>query len=150
MTEAAPAIAPGVSDLLPAQLPPEAAGARLAELKKDPAFVERYLSGEITARDEFARLHGLASKGPVDPDGIHRSMQIDALKKHADLPPEAWAQVAKNGPVFQHERDEALRMKERVMRDKAWVSRYLDGGRDETTLMTRISMIISSPTKEGT
>ena len=141
---------PGVSDLMPAELPPEAAGARLAELKSDPKFVERYLSGETNARAEFARLHSLASKGLANPDGIHRGMQIDALKKHADLPPEAWAQVASNGPVFAHERAEALRMKDRVMRDKAWVSRYLDGGREETTLMTRISLIISSPVKEGT
>ncbi len=138
------------SDLLPAELPPEAAGARLAELKASPEFIERYLSGETKARAEFTRLHGLASKAPANADAIHRSMQVDVLKKHADLPPEAWAQVANNGPVFAHERDEALRMKERIMRDKAWVSRYLDGGREETTLMTRISLILASPVKEGT
>jgi hypothetical protein len=135
------------SDLLPDELPPEVAGARLAELKATPEFIERYLSGEVKAREEFTRLHSLASKGPANADGIHRSMQIATLQKHADLPPEAWAQVAGNGPVFEHERVEALRAKERVMRDKAWVSRYLDGGREETTLMTRISLILASPVK---
>ena len=150
MNEAA-ALAPAASDLMPAELPPEAASARLVELKKSPEFVERYLSGEVKARDEFTRLHGLASKrGPTDPDGIHRGMQIDTLKKHAGLPAAAWAQVGNNGPVFAHERTEALRMKDRCMRDKAWVSRYLDGGREETTLMTRISLILASPVKEGT
>src|SRR5438067_976312 len=61
VTDAAPAV---TSDLLPAELPPEVAGARLAELKKTPEFIERYLSGETKARDEFTRLHTLASKGP--------------------------------------------------------------------------------------
>jgi hypothetical protein len=150
MTDAPVQPLPGISDLMPAELPPEAAGARLVELKADPKFVERYLSGETNARAEFTRLHSVANKGPANPDGIHRGMQIGALKKHADLPPEAWTQVENNGPVFAHERAEALRMKERVMRDKAWVSRYLDGGREETTLMTRISLILASPVKEGT
>jgi hypothetical protein len=139
------------SDLLPAELPPEAASARIAELKASPAFVEKYLGRETAAVAEFTRLHSLASKGPVNAEGIHRSMQLDTLKKHADLPPEAWAQVANNGPVFAHERAEAQRMKDRIMRDKAWVSRYLDGGREETTLLTRISLILASPVKtEGT
>jgi hypothetical protein len=139
----------GASGLLPPDQTPETAGARIAELKADPAFTERYLSGETNARAEFTQLHNLAAKGPVSSDGIHRSMQIDALKKQADLPPQCWDQVANNGPVFQHERDEALRMKERVMRDKAWVSKYLDGSREEVSLMTRISLILASPVKTG-
>jgi hypothetical protein len=147
MTEAAIA----ATDLLPPEQTPETAGARIAELKADPAFTERYLSGETNARAEFTRLHSLAAKGVVNGDGIHRGMQVDALKKHADLPPEAWAQVANNGPVFAHERAEALQMKERCMRDKAWVSKYLDGSREEVSLMTRISLILASPVKtEGT
>ena len=156
MTEPAPAPAPappGATDLLPDHpATPEAASTRIAELKKDPAFLERYLGGEVKAREEFSRLHGLAVKGPMNVDGIHRSMQFDALKKYSDLPEKCWNQVASNGPVFQHERDYALQEKARCMRDKAWVSRYLDGSREEVSLMTRISMILASPvkTEEGT
>ena len=148
MTEAAAAPAPAATDLLPDHpTTPEAASTRIEELKKDSAFLERYLSGEVKAREEFTRLHGLASKGAVNGDGIHRGMQIDALRKHADLPDKCWEQVAKNGPVYQHERDEALRTKERCMRDKSFVARYLDGSREEVSLMTQISLILASPVK---
>jgi hypothetical protein len=147
MTEAAAAPAAGATDLLPAEQTPETATARIVELKADPAFLERYLGGEMKARDEFTRLHGLAVKGPVNTDGIHRSIQLAALKKHADLPPQCWDQVANNGPVAPFEREEALRMKERCIRDKAWVSRWLDGSREEVSLLTRISLILASPVK---
>jgi hypothetical protein len=138
---------PGPSDLLPPELTPETAGARIAELKSDPAFIERYLGGETKAREEFGRLHGIAVKGPVNADGLHRSAQLDALQKHASLPPKMWEQVANNGPVYPHEREQALREKERCMRDRAWVAKYLDGSRDEVSLMTQISLILASPVK---
>jgi hypothetical protein len=137
----------GASDLLPEQPTPEAAGARIAELKADPAFTQRYLSGETKAREEFGQLHAIVGKGPVNETGIHRASQLDALKKHADLPDKCWNQVANNGPVFPNEREEALRAKERCMRDKAFVARYLDGSREEVSLMTQISMILASPVK---
>ena len=141
----------GAADLLPDQLTPETASARIAELKADPKFSERYLNGEVAAKDEFARLHAVVGKGAANDVALHRASQLDALKKYADLPEKAWAQVERNGPVWQHERDEALRTKERCMRDRAWVAKYLDGSREEVSLMTRISLILSSPVKtEGT
>jgi len=143
---AAPAT-PGATDLLPEPLAPEAATARIAELKKDPAFLERYLGGEVAARDEFTRLHSQASKAPINPDAVHRSLQIGALQKHADLPPAAWAQVAANGPVYQGERDFALQEKQRCFKDKAWVAKWLDGDRAAVSHLTRLSLIIASPVK---
>jgi hypothetical protein len=93
----------------------------------------------------------LAVKGPVNADGVHRGMQLDALRKQADLPEKMWNHVANNLPVAQFERDEALRTKERLMRDKNFLTRYLDGSREEISLMTQISMILASPVKtEGT
>jgi hypothetical protein len=138
----------GSSDLLPEQPTPAAAAARIAELKADPKFTEKYLTGETGAREEFTRLHAVVGKGPVNEIGQHRASQLDALKKHADLPPQCWDQIANNGPVFEHERAEALQMKERCMRDRGWVSRYLDGSREEVSLMTRISLILASPVKK--
>jgi hypothetical protein len=140
--------APGASDLLPPELTPEAAGARIAELKADPAWQEKYLGGEVTARAEFAKLHTIVGKAPNE-SGLHRASQLDAMKKHADLPTKCWDQVANNGPVFQHDREEALRAKERCMRDRSFVARYLDGSREEVSLMTQISMILASPVKTG-
>jgi hypothetical protein len=139
--------APGATDLLPPELTPEAASTRIVELKADPKFQEKYLSGEVGAKAEFAKLHTIVGKGPVNETGIHRASQLDAMKKHADLPPKCWEQVANNGPVFQHEREEALRTKERCMRDRSFVARYLDGSREEVSLMTQISMILASPVK---
>ncbi|KJC59902.1 hypothetical protein UP10_14495 [Bradyrhizobium sp. LTSPM299] len=135
----------GATDLLPPQLTPEAATARISELKADPKFTERYLNGEMTARDEFTRLHTVVGKGPPNNDALHRASQLDALKKYADLDDKAWAQVERNGPVHPHERDWALRTREQLMRDRAWVTKYLDGSREEASLMTRISLILSSP-----
>lgn len=139
----------GPSDLLPPELTPEGAGTRIAELKADPAFLERYLGGELKAKEEFGRLHGIASKNPVNADGLHRSAQLSALQRHASLPPKMWEQVANNGPVYPHEREQALREKERCMRDRTWVAKYLDGARDEVSLMTQINLILASPVKEG-
>jgi hypothetical protein len=146
MTEAAPT-PPAASELLPAELTPAAASTRIAELKNDPKFIEKYLTNEVGARAEFSKLHAIVGKGAPNESGLHRASQLDAMKKQSDLPEACWNQVAQNGPVFQHERDEALRMKERVMRDKAWVSKYLDGSREEVSLMTRISLILASPVK---
>jgi hypothetical protein len=142
---------PGPTDLLPAQLTPETATARIAELKADPKFTERYLNNEMSAQEEFKKLHEIVGKGAANDSGMHRASQLDALKKHADLDPKCWAQVEQNGAVWAHEREEALRMKERCMRDRSWVSKYLDGSREEVSLMTRISLILASPVKtEGT
>jgi hypothetical protein len=82
--------------------------------------------------------------------GTQRGMMIDTLKKYADLPEKCWEQVRNNGPVYQHERDEALRAKERFYRDRATVARYLDGSREEASLLMQINLILSSPVKEGT
>ena len=142
------AAAPGTTDLLPPELTPEAAGARIVELKADPKFQEKYLSGEVGAKAEFAKLHAIVGKAPNE-SALHRASQLDAMKKHADLPPKCWDQVANNGPVFQHEREEALRTKERCMRDRSFVARFLDGSREEVSLMTQISMILASPVKTG-
>jgi hypothetical protein len=139
------------TDLLPEPLTPETAATRIAELKANPEFTAKYLANEISARDEFTRLHTIVGKGAPNDSGLHRASQLDAMKKHADLDPKCWAQVEQNGPVYAHEREEALRMKERCMRDRAWVAKYLDGSREEVSLMTRISLILASPVKtEGT
>jgi hypothetical protein len=145
MTDVAP------SDLLPDQMTPEAAATRIGELKADPKFSERYLNNETAARDEFKRLHTIVGKGAPDEAGMHRESQLTAMKRHADLPDKCWAQVSRNGPVHQHEHQEALRMKERCLRDRSFVAKYLDGSREEVSLMTRISLILASPIhKEGT
>jgi hypothetical protein len=140
--------APAATDLLPEQPnTPEAATARIAELKKDQGFLERYLDGEVQARVEFTRLHGLATKGSNE-SGIHRSMQFDALRKLAPtLPEKCFEHVANNLAVAQFERDEALRTRAANMRDPVFVKRYLDGGVQESQLMTQISMILASPVK---
>jgi hypothetical protein len=105
----------------------------------------------MSARDEFKRLHEFVGKGAANDSGLHRASQFGTLKKHADLPEKMWTHVAENKPVAPFEREEALRAKERCMRDKAFVSRYLDGSREEVSLMTQISMILASPVKkEGT
>jgi hypothetical protein len=141
----------GPTDLLPEPMTPETAATRISELKADPKFTEKYLANETSAREEFTKLHALVGKGGPNDSALHRASQLDTLKKHADLPPEAWAQVERDGPVWQHERDEALRAKQRCMRDRAWVARYLDGSREEVSLMTRISLILSSPVRtQGT
>jgi len=103
------------SALLP-EAPPEytadTAKAKIAELKADKEFAERYLSGEVKATEEFKRLHGIASgKQAATESGIHRSMQFDALRKLAPtLPEKCFAQAVNNGPVAQFERTLLTRM----------------------------------------
>jgi hypothetical protein len=71
------------SALLP-EAPPEytadTAKAKIAELKADKEFAERYLSGEVKATEEFKRLHGIASGKQAETEsGLHRSMQFDSM-----------------------------------------------------------------------
>lgn len=151
MTEAAPAApGPGASELLPDTMTREAAGTRIAELKADKGFLEKYLGGEVAARDEFVRLHATAfgNNSAANEAGQRRGMFIDTLKSQGELPQACWDQVRNNGPVFQHERDFALQTKEQLFRDKAWVARYLDGSREERSLLLRISLILASPVKK--
>jgi hypothetical protein len=56
-------------------------------------------------------------------------------------------------PVFEGERQFALQEKDRCIRDKSFVARWLDGDRAAITHLARLSLIIASPTKpdpEGT
>ncbi len=142
----------GLSDLLPDQLAPEAASARIAELKADPNFTEKYMAGEVGARAEFQRLHSQAF-GKNAPDDMvqRRATGIDMLREFAALPDKVWDAARRNEAVYQHEYDLALRTKEQCFKDKAWVARYLDGGREERSLMLQTVLILSSPIrKEGT
>ena len=69
-------------------------------------------------------------------DYARRMAGLTYLKVKADLPDEVWDAVARNAPVPLHERQKALQAKERFMRDKEMVRRYLDGDRDANTHLT--------------
>ena len=40
-------------------------------------------------------------------------------------------------------------MKAKFFRDKAWVQRYLDGGREEATKLAMINIILSLPVRDN-
>jgi hypothetical protein len=142
----------GPTDLLPDQLTPEAAATRIAELKADPKFSEKYLNGELSAKAEFTRLHTIVGKGAADEAGLHRASQLPAMSRFADLHEKGSAQVARNGPVHLHERVAALNMKDQLLRDRGFMSRYFQGSREEAALVRQISHILASPVHkpEGT
>ena len=126
------------------------ATARLAAMKSDKVLVERYLSGEVSARKEFADVHAAMHKAAPDPSAVAREAQVEVLKKFATLPEKMWEQRRVDGEVYPHEREWALQTKAQLLRDRAWVNRYLDGSGPEAAQMVHITLILSSPVKDLT
>jgi hypothetical protein len=125
----------------------EAAQARKAEYLSTPALRDKLLAGDVATKKDWSSVNATLASTMPDPNVVAREATAATWKDRADLPPEALAQFVKGEPVFESEREQALRTKQQLFRDRAWVSKYLDGDRAAASTMAHISLIISSPTK---
>jgi hypothetical protein len=127
----------------------EAAEARKIEMLSDPGFTEKYLQGDVASRREFTRVHeALANGAPVGPDQFARETEIAHLRSRADINDtqvkeyvERWPQSAK---IVQEARD----LRQRLFADRAWVERYLSGGREEARQVALLGIILTAPLAE--
>jgi hypothetical protein len=134
----------------PPEYTPETATAKIAELKTDKAFLERYLSGEREAGTQFKRLHAIASGKPADESNLHRAWQLDTLKAQAPLMPAAmWEHVEQNRSVTPQERQAAEFQKDAMIRDREFRNRLLAGGREENSQWVQVAIILASPVAEA-
>jgi hypothetical protein len=158
-TPAPPGGTPTASALLadtPAAPPPtETSAARahataeIARLKADPAFAQRLLRGEGDALNMVAQLSRAINTPTAvivggEPNPAEIQQRLDSWTAFADLSPEVTEQLENGQPVSQAEYKMAQQTKARLMSDKQWCAKYLDGDRQARQQMSLISIILSS------
>jgi hypothetical protein len=122
--------------------------ASILAAKADPAFQERLLRGDKAALADVQRWQKIINSptqtivGGVDPGQVQQ--RLDTWAAFADLTPEVTEQLRNGTPVTSAEYKLAVQTKARLVSDKAWCARYLDGGRVERQQMSLVSIILSS------
>lgn len=143
------------ADLMPGPTTPaDTARAKIAELKADPDFVKRHLSGDLNTREELTRLHELAytpaegsiSMGGPTPAAVRAEM-ADHLSTLSDLPAAVIEQIKSGAPVSADEFRLAVGRKNALMGDPAWVAKYMKNDATAQRDMLLLNVILSSPIK---
>jgi hypothetical protein len=120
-----------------------------AELMGNAEWRDKYYNGDPTARQQMdAIVRGLTPKqgGPGDPSSAEEA--IDFLRQRADISDEVAQMIRTRMPISPQERRMTEQLKERLFADKAWVKRYLDGGREEQNTMAMINVNLSAPVRD--
>ena len=146
-----PGATPAASDLLnaPSTMTVEQATIKKAELVGKAGFADAVLAGDSDAVKQWREVTR-ALRPAVDQstaEGQQYSQNMDRLavfRAKADLPEAMFDHVAAGGPVSAAEKEAATYAKQRLMKDKAWVQRYLDGDRAANSEMTRINFVLAS------
>jgi hypothetical protein len=130
-----------------------AARARIEELKADTDWVKRWAAGGEAEKREFADLHraGFPSPAPVDvasqnAHAVARSAEqwnsyVGWLKQRIALTPEMEAEV-RNGVVREETWRWARDEKDRLVKDRAFYRRLMDGDRKATEDWERIKLLV--------
>jgi len=147
--------APGASDpTLPAvttQQAREQAFGVMQKLRADPDYRASYLRGDAQTKTEVTVAHqtintptALKIHGKDAPED--RASMIGSLQNFADVPEAVQKQLYEGQAVSAEEQKFAQQTKSRLMQDKDWVRKYLDGGRAERQQMVLLNTILTSPT----
>jgi hypothetical protein len=130
----------------------EAAFATMQKLRADPDYRAAYLRGNATVKAEVQAAHEatltptkLKIYGKDAPED--RASMIGSLQNFADVPEAVQKQLYEGQAVSAEEQKFAQQTKNRLMQDKDWVRKYLDGGRAERQQMVLLNTILTSPTK---
>jgi hypothetical protein len=118
-------------------------------LKGDAAFQQLLLKGDAHALAKVQQLQRVINSPTQtviggEPNPAEVQQRLDSWTNFADLSPEVTEQLRNGQPVTPAEFKMAQQTKARLMSDKAWCARYLDGGRVERQQMSLISIILSS------
>lgn len=141
------------------------AAARLSELKADPKWRDQFLSGSSTHAKEMRDLQAVVDKEQntqvdmaiagklydgIQPGGHLAAVGTAEMLREANIGDTAIIkQVLTGGEVTPQEHAAAIARKSELMADAAWTDRYLKGGAAEKREMTLISIVLSSPVKQG-
>jgi hypothetical protein len=140
----------GTPDLSPISRMRSDAMARIQALKGDKPFQDLLLRGDPHALAEVQRLQKIVSSPTStivgsEPNPTEVQARLDTWSNFAGLDPGVLEQVRESKPVTQAEYKMAQQTKARLMADREWAKRYLDGGRAERQQLSLISIILSSP-----
>ena len=145
------ALTPAATDLLqPAPaMSVEAAQARKAELFGTKGFAERVARGDPESvrqwREVTRALRPAVDQSTVAGQAYERNQNsLAILKSRADLPDAAWDWAAAGGPVSAEEKIKAGQARQRLLKDRAFIQRYLDGDRAANSEMVQINMVLAS------
>lgn len=163
------AAAPAPKEVPPDPVIPATAAeakARLAAVKADPKWVDEYLSGSSRHAKEMRELRAVidADQTAVDPqtemaiagklfDGIQPSGHLARvgtaeMLRAAGVGDEAVIrQVLTGQAVTQQEHAAATETKARLMKDKAFVEKYMTGDDEAKRTMTLLNIVASSQIK---
>ena len=150
---AAPTV--GTTDLLGAQLSPEAAREQIASRISDKEFGKRLLAKEPAAFAEWSALHKaaypsaqqIASAEDVNSQAAARNEEqwntyFGWLKQRFALTPENEAEI-RGGVIRSEIHQWAREEKDRLIHDKGWYKRLLDGDRQASADWERIKLMLS-------
>ena len=125
----------------------EAATARRAEMISDAGFTERYMAGGVPERDEMLKVSTALSIAN-SAESFATEQQIASLKSIADISDDVANEIRSGRAVTPQERQFALDLKAKLMRDRAWVAKYLDGDRECATKVALLSVVLSARVAE--
>jgi hypothetical protein len=141
ITGIAPAPAPTASDLTGQTLAPEAARARIEELKGNKEFYAKIQQKDLAAHREWRELHRqgypaavqVASVEDVQSQEAQRNAEqwngyIAAVKAQFPLTAEQETEI-RSGVVDARVRDWAENEKQRMLKDRGFRTKYFDGDR---------------------
>jgi hypothetical protein len=122
----------------------EAAVARKAELFSKPGWADRWRNGDVSARREFSELTAALNKGPADPGRTAREIEVSASIMSAVQRNE----YVNQDPISKDIRDQALAMRDGLIRDPEFFARWQRGDFDARKKLSLVSQILSLPVKD--
>jgi hypothetical protein len=130
---------------------PDQAIGRISELKGNEEWRQSFLAGDISKRDEWAKLHEAANRFDA-PDVVkeskaklEREQIVDQMARTADISDDVKAMVINNTAVTAHERNLAEQEKAKLLADPEWTRSWLAGNRAARTRMVLVNVILARP-----
>jgi hypothetical protein len=124
---------------------------KIASLKADAEWTQRYLKGGSEELAQMKSLHQQAYHpgGNAEPsyEENARRQHAEAWRDHADLPDEVIDQVKSRQTVSAAEYKAAVQTKQRLLADREWTQKYMNGDRAARREMSLVSIILGSRIK---
>ena len=142
---------------------PDQAVAKLAELRGNKTWTDKFLAGNGPELTEYRNLSEIAIKsgdkidkaisgtleaGPFQDSNHLQNIGTAAMLREAGMDNDVIRQVLSGGPVTQQEFDAAAKIKANLMKTPAFVKQYLAGEADAIQRMTLLQIITSSEIKQ--
>jgi len=140
--------------MIPQNMRADEARARIEELKADPNFVKRHLSGDHETKAHLETLHQIAfepAPGSVMIGGPTLEAQREATAAHlgtmTDISADVLDHVRTGASVSEDEYRLAVAKKNSLFGDPEWRAQYLAGNHEAKKQKVLLDVILASPIK---